>query len=290
MNRPREGQINIMKSIILSDHTATVIQEQQDKRAAANQARLDNYNNQVQFWQSNIDKTSKGFYQAWSAFGLSFRLLKYVKPWISARLAAKPAPAAPVRTYSIPTRRDLAWSAGNQGEQAVLSHLARILNDQWTVVKGYRNSKGEIDFVAVGPTGVVAIEVKNVNGHVSCDGDRWWIDKQDKYGNWVEHEKPMTDRTGRSPARQVNESAGQLQSFLASRGVNLKVSRIVILAHPKSWVRNCMNLTVDRVTRTDYLVLENLAASGFNLNTVEIGKVVDLIQRDHKHHNERGQR
>lgn len=277
-----------MKSIILSDHTATVIQEQQDKRAAANQARMDNYYNQVQLWQSNIDKTSRDIYSAWVAFGLSFRLLKYVRPWISARLASRPAP--PLRSYSIPTQRDRQWNAGNQGEQAVFNHLARILNDQWTVVKGYRNSKGEIDFVVVGPAGVVAIEVKNVNGHVSCDGDRWWIDKQDNFGNWVERGKPITDKSGRSPARQVNESASQLQSFLASRGVNLKVSRIVVLAHPKSWVQACNHLTVDRVTRTDFLVLENLAASGCNLNTVEIGKVVDLIQRDHKHHNKHGQR
>jgi Nuclease-related domain len=288
----------IMKSIILSDHTATVIQEQQDKRTAAEKARVDNYQNQVrayqaqvQLWQAKRDKPGKDLYLAWSAFGISFRLIKYIGPWISSRLMSKPVPpvppAPPLRSNR-PTQRELAWNAGNQGEQSVCNHLARLLNDQWTLVKGYRNYKGEIDFVAVGPTGVVALEVKNVNGYVSCDGDRWWIDKKDNYGTWVERGKLMTDRNGRSPARQVNESAGQLQSFLASRGVNLKVSRIVVLAHPKGWVGTCNNLTVDRVTRTDHLVPENLASNGCNLNTVEIGKVLDLIQRGHKHHNERG--
>jgi hypothetical protein len=67
--------------------------------------------------------------------------------------------------------------AGIAGEQLVATELGRALDDDWTLLRGYRNRRGEIDHLLLGPKGLFAIEVKNVNATVSIDGDRWRADK-----------------------------------------------------------------------------------------------------------------
>ncbi len=56
--------------------------------------------------------------------------------------------------------------AGIAGEQLVATELGRALNDDWTLLRGYRNRRGEIDHLLLGPKGLFAIEVKNINATV----------------------------------------------------------------------------------------------------------------------------
>jgi hypothetical protein len=107
--------------------------------------------------------------------------------------------------------------AGIAGEQLVATELGRALDDDWTLLRGYRNRRGEIDQLLLGPRGLFAIEVKNLNATVHVDGDRWRADKYDNYGNLVE-QRPIADRMGRSPSVQLNEPADDLERFLAERG------------------------------------------------------------------------
>ena len=107
--------------------------------------------------------------------------------------------------------------AGIAGEQLVATELGRALDDDWTLLRGYRNRRGEIDQLLLGPRGLFAIEVKNLNATVHVDGDRWRADKYDNYGNLVE-QRPVADRMGRSPSVQLNEPADDLERFLAERG------------------------------------------------------------------------
>src|SRR3984893_5515191 len=94
--------------------------------------------------------------------------------------------------------------AGIAGEQLVATELGRALDDEWTLLRGYRNRRGEIDHLLLGPRGLFAIEVKNLNATVHVDGDRWRADKYDNYGNLVE-QRAITDARGRSPRGQLNE-------------------------------------------------------------------------------------
>ena len=57
------------------------------------------------------------------------------------------------------------------------TELGRALDDDWTLLRGYRNRRGEIDQLLLGPRGLFAIEVKNLNATVTVDGDRWRADK-----------------------------------------------------------------------------------------------------------------
>ena len=53
--------------------------------------------------------------------------------------------------------------AGIEGEQLVASGLGRVLDDEWTLIRGYRNRRGEIDHLLLGPRGLIAIEGKHRN-------------------------------------------------------------------------------------------------------------------------------
>ena len=123
--------------------------------------------------------------------------------------------------------------AGIAGENQVATEFGRLLDDTWTLLRGYRNRRGEIDHLLLGPRGLFAIEVKNLNATVHVDGDRWRADKYDRYGNLVE-QRVIADRMGRSPSVQLNEPADDLERFLAGRGQPAEVQRVVILTHPRS--------------------------------------------------------
>jgi hypothetical protein len=192
-------------------------------------------------------------------------------------------PAMPIKQQA--GTDEQVWASGNHGERKVLDHLS-YLSDEWTLVSGYRNSKGEIDQILVGPKGLFAFEVKYVNGVVNADGDRWWIDKYDKYGNLVESNKSLTDKGGRAPSRQLNDSVNQLQAFLLKRiGIDT-IIRTVVLSHQSSKLGTIRNMTVDAIVTMDTFDVNSLLLKSNDLlDKIAIEKVLDLIKKDHKYFN-----
>jgi len=141
---------------------------------------------------------------------------------------------------SQPTDEEQRLAAGAAGERLVADALGRVLDDTWTLARGYVNRRGEIDHVLLGPRGLFAIEVKNQNATIDCHGDQWWSTKYDKYGNLVRPRQQMSNRQGRSPSVQLNEPAGQLEGFLRPRGhPAVTVGRVVVLTHPRAQLRSC---------------------------------------------------
>ncbi len=61
---------------------------------------------------------------------------------------------------------EVVFMAGAEGERKVVSTIASQLDNNWVAISGYKNPAGEIDLVVVGPPGVMAIEVKYLNGKV----------------------------------------------------------------------------------------------------------------------------
>jgi len=169
--------------------------------------------------------------------------------------------------------------AGIAGEQLVAAELGRALADDWTLLRGYRNRRGEIDHLLVGPGGLFAIEVKNINATVYVDGDRWRADKYDNYGNLVE-QREVADRKGRSPSEQLNEPAGELEWFLHERGQRVTVQRVVILTHRRSRLGPSHHLTV-RVGTSTGDVLSLVHDSADQLGERQRAEVQRLIRRDH---------
>jgi hypothetical protein len=181
--------------------------------------------------------------------------------------------------------------AGIAGEQQVATELSRALADDWTLLRGYRNRRGEIDHLLLGPQGLFAIEVKNINATVHIDGDRWRADKYDNYGNLVE-QRPITDRGGRSPSQQLNEPADDLERFLHERGQQVTVQRVVILTHRRSRLgptkNPTKNPTVNVGTSTAHLL--TLVHAGpadpqrAGLTERQRAEIARLIRRDHDFH------
>ncbi|OQA21929.1 MAG: Nuclease-related domain protein [Chloroflexi bacterium ADurb.Bin360] len=219
---------------------------------------------------------------------LAFRQRRFFAWFVSllARLWHKlsPRPQAPAPT-TVSQEEDV-WNAGEVGEQRVITALSRILPDDWTLLTGYRNPRGEIDQLLVGPPGILAIESKFINGRVSCDGDTWWRDKYDSYGNQVEKREAITDKRGRGPSAQVNAAADRLQETLSKRSPIRSVARAVVFTHDRSIIESLKNTTVDLVTTLPQLNRAAIIAAmkRSDLAGMTPAQVVELIQRDHDYH------
>lgn len=199
------------------------------------------------------------------------------------RASRPPVPAAGHAPYGSDLEQKI--MAGIAGENLVAAELGRVLDDSWTLIRGYRNRRGEIDHLLLGPRGLFAIEVKNLNATVHIDGDRWRADKYDRYGNLVE-QRVIADRLGRPPSVQLNEPADELERFLAGRGHPAEVRRVVILAHARSRLGTVRNPTVLAGTSAGY-ALDLVEASASRLDGEQRAAIADLIRRDHAFHSQR---
>jgi Nuclease-related domain len=244
-----------MRVVPLSDHPGAMLRDARQRRAARDAARPQ---------------------RRWGA-------------WLRGLLAVfrvrRPVPMAGPRA-SQPTDEEGKLAAGVAGESFVAGELGRALDDEWTLLRGYHNRRGEIDLVLLGPRGLFAIEVKNQNGRIDCHGDQWWSTRYDKYGNQVEARREMSDRRGRSPSVQLNEPATVLQGFLASRGHPVTIGRVVALVHPRSQLGRCTRPTVEICTSVREL-LGMLYASPVSVAPSERAALERLIVRDHRFHAER---
>jgi hypothetical protein len=269
-----------MRTITLSDHTTSQILQLEAARAAEQRIKWSRYQEQLSHLNERRTRASKSIKDAWTN-RRAWQLFKALFRWLAVR--QQPAPRLlPIRQ---PDNQENAVAAGNQGEALVLGVLGRSLSHQWTVLKGYRNSKGETDLLAVGPDGIAAVEIKHLNGVIHCDRDRWWRDKYDQYGNLVERGLVIQDRGGRAPSRQVNEVADALEEFLSKRGIVRHIARIVVLSHPKSTYGTMSDLTVNWVCTVGDLDLPlACSAGGYKLRDAEIERIVSLVQKDHAFH------
>lgn len=186
-----------------------------------------------------------------------------------------PRPPAPLGV----TDQEEILAAGMTGEEMVAASLGRALSDDWVLLRGYRNSRGEIDQLVLGPNGLVAIEVKYRNATVHCDGDDWSFDKYDRFGNLVE-QGTISDRRGRSPSVQLNEPS-LLEKLLRDHGFRIRIERVVLLTHPRSRLGTCRNLTVRLATSAD-AVIGLVSAAPPVLDEQQVGQIQQLIVRDHR--------
>lgn len=269
-----------MKQVTLSDHTAD------QSRSAANKRQTDfNSANEQYFKALDIHKQTGNSLREKSQ--VAFREGKYFSWLLSLfpRLFHTMSAGPRKPTMAGASREEIVWNAGNDGERRVADMLKLEFNDDWTLISGYKNSGGEIDNLLVGPLGILAIEIKFVNGRVFCNGDRWWRDKYDRYGNLVETQVQIADKRGRGPSTQVNVSADRLQSFLAKRSSVQRVSRAVILSHDSSEIGQINNQTVDVIATLRQLSARLImSALPGSLNGAKPDEVVKLIQKDHEYH------
>ncbi|MBX3625034.1 MAG: NERD domain-containing protein [Rhizobacter sp.] len=269
-----------MRHVALSNHTREQADAAADKRQERYEAALDVYRTKLKERKDRALELATISSDAWTAkrylawFGSLLPRLNHV-------LSA--SPSSPIKEQA--SREELLWEIGGEGEQRVLRFLASRLPDEWVALSGYWNPGGEVDLLLVGPPGVMAIEIKYINGKVYCDRDHWRKDKYDKYGNLVETAISLADRRGRSPSAQLNAPADRLQRYLAERTPVKRVLRCVVLSHEASRIGGVTAPTVDEVVLlTDFYpeAVFDRVLTGKEHYLVD--DLVRLIERDHAYH------
>lgn len=273
----------IVRIVELSNHPVEMLDRERDRRALVEQQQQEHYEHELARHDALVEQArevreqARASWRLWRWLGLTWEL------W----MVEGQSPRPPVALAG--TREEAKVSAGARAERAVADRLAGALGEEWVLLCGYRNRRGEVDQLLIGPGGFFAIEIKYRNATVHCDGDSWWFEKYDRYGNRV-GEGWITDRRGRSPSWQLREPVGELQEFLARRGQPTRIKPIVLLTHARSELGSMQNLTVDVATSPDY-VLELASASQNALDAQQCAAIEQLIIQDHAFHaNRRPQR
>lgn len=194
-----------------------------------------------------------------------------------------------------PSNQEESIRAGRDAERRVAADLERALDGDWVLLRGYRNRRGEIDGLLLGPRGLFAYEVKYLNGTVHINGDDWQCEKFDKYGNLVQPRAPLRDRGGRSPSRQLRDPTNELRDWLAKRGQRVAVTPVVLLVHDRSRIGALRHPTVTVATSARELArvaLDPGDSAGPGKPLLGAGRraaIEKIIADDHRHH-ERGTR
>jgi hypothetical protein len=270
-----------MRFVPLSDHPGDMLAEARRTRESAGGLAGERYRQELVSHDARIAEARERRDKARAERDLLSRLRWGLIAWWR-RLARPPRPRAALA----PSHGEEAIKGGIKGEQEVADVLSGALGDAWALVKGYRNRRGEIDYLLLGPGGMFAIEVKYVNGTFAITRERWRYVRYDNYGNQV-GEGLLQDARRRPPNVQLAEPLAALELFLASRGQSVRMRPVVLLNHPKARVTlSAPDVGVEVLTSTAQLRDLVRAAEG-QLAARKLAEVERLIIRDHHFHEER---
>jgi hypothetical protein len=267
----------VMRVVELSNHPGRMLSEARGKRQTAQQLERSRYDKAVARHEASLRRARRARDRA----RVQRQWLSWLRLALAVRRERRQAPRPPaLLAGGRDSDREEILAAGLAGEELVATGLGRKLDDEWTLVRGYRNRRGEIDHLLLGPRGVVAIEVKYRNATVHCDGDDWRFDKYDNYGN-LRQQGQLADGGGRSPSLQLNEPADALQELLRARGHAVPVQRVLMFTHPRSRIGHLRRATVHVATSVDF-VIDLVNGSAPTLTARQLSAMRQLIERDHR--------
>ncbi len=197
-----------MRLITLSDHVGDMLAKERSEQNAARARAQERYQQELAGYQRSIASARKERDQA--------RAQRRLLSWLRLALALRRLRLAPPRPpVVVPDGGTGALEAGARGEREAAQTLGAGLGDAWVLVTGYKNPKGEIDCLLLGPGGLFAVEVKYANGTFTVTRDQWSYVKYDNYGNPVER-GTLTDHGDqqRPPNVQLTEPLVMLEDFL----------------------------------------------------------------------------
>ena len=274
-----------MRQIILSDHVSDVLDEMNKRREDRHAVKVEKYRNELKKRQDSIDERKRLLTEAWKRRKF-LQVIVNALEYLDGLTIAKPQ--IPFREG--PDEIDRKYLCGREGEQKVDGYLGARLSDEWILLSGFRNFKGEIDRILVGPGGIFSMEVKNRNGHIFCESDYWTLDKYDRYGKLVEGNIVIADggkENGkrRGPSRQLNEPTDMLEKFLKRTLPDCRICRIIIFTHERARLGNLDNPTVDDVIflHSGWNIESTIEKSSWRLTNPEVEKIVQKIKAYHQY-------
>ena len=146
------------------------------------------------------------------------------------------------------------WWQGSDGEAATSGQLRRCRRQGWRVVHNLMLEAGDIDHIAVGPGGVVAIETK------STDADWEWLSRQSIHRGWT---------------RQASSSAARARALVRQHaGLAVQVRPVVA-----AWVRGLADVGPVECNGVRIVHGSTLADLLGDLDPVLTGEQVDQIHQ-----------
>jgi len=270
-----------MRFVPLSDHPGDMLAEARRERAAAAGETGVRYRQQLAAYQERISQAERRLAKARADRDPLARLRWGLITWWRRRARPPRQPPGPA-----PTHDEEAIKGGIRGEQEVADVLRGALGDAWALVKGYRNRRGEIDYLLLGPGGLFAIEVKYVNGTFAITRERWRYVRYDNYGNQV-GAGLLQDARRRPPNVQLAEPLAALEQFLASRGLSARMRPVVLLNHPKARISQLdADVGVEVIVSTAAL-RDLIRAADEQVSARKLTDIERLVIRDHHFHEER---
>lgn len=267
-----------IKIIVLSSHA-------KDKATQERRQREDAYTVETEQYRLAIEGRQRESEGRGNALAIAWRqreVLGVIKAFMVCEALRKTTvPSAPlIRSAS---RDEILWAYGHEGERQLDDFLQERLDNDWTLIAGCRNHKGEIDRILIGPRGVFAFEVKNHVGVIYCQGDRWWRDRCNRVGQIIEYGALINDRGGRGPSQQLNEPVDQLQIRLGHLLPSVRIIRIVLFANADARLGEMSGLTVDVVSTLASLDLAQvLGISTTRLSPGQCESVCNSIVATHR--------
>ncbi|MGH3168192.1 MAG: nuclease-related domain-containing protein [Trebonia sp.] len=257
-----------MRTVVLSDHPDDMLSDEIGKRrqrASEQEAVLSTT------VRDREEARARGRWLRW--LRLAFRAGRERRELVRRRMFSQ-----------VPTHKEDSIRAGRDAERRVAADLGCALDDDWVLFRGYRNRRGEIDGILLGPRGLLAYEVKYHNGTVYISGDEWLSERFDKYGNLVRNRAPM--QGSRSPSLQLSEPAAALADWLGKRGQQIAITPVVLLAHERSRIGAIRNPTVKVATSVEDL-LRLAGRPAAKLGPGRRAAIEKIIRDDHRHHDHR---
>lgn len=240
----------------------------------------DRYRRQLAAHQARVGQARERRDQA-RAQGNPLAALRWALAAWWRRRGAPPPPRQPPSSDA--SRDEGAYQGGIKGEQEVATVLGGALGDAWSLVKGYYNRRGEIDYLLLGPGGLFAVEVKYVNGTFAITRERWRYARYDNYGNRVA-DGVVADVRRRPPNVQLLEPLAMLEQFLASRGQPVRMRPVVLLNHPKARIAQCADDVGVEVLTSTTALLDLVSTSEGQLDARKLSVIERLVVRDHHFH------
>jgi hypothetical protein len=267
-----------IKIIVLSSHA-------KDKATQARRQREDDYTVEAEQYRLATEIRQRESEGRGHALAIAWRqreALGVIKAFMDCETLRKtPTPSSPlIRSAS---KEEILWANGHEGERMLDDFLHERLDNDWTLIAGCRNHKGEIDRILVGPMGVFAFEVKNHVGVIYCQGDWWWRDRFAHGGRILESGTPIKDRGGRSPSQQLNEPVDHLQIRLGHLMPGGRIIRIVLFTNAEARLGEMSGITVDVVSTLASLdLVQVLGISTVRLSSGQCESVHNSIVATHR--------
>lgn len=272
---------NGMQHIILSDHREEQLRRLRAEREQRYQQARVEYQQELRSYDEELTALAETYQTAIRRL----RLFQASGAWWRRRTLLKRGdPPAPV--LEGPSVEEQRHQAGAEAEQRLAADLlAALPGTAWALLKGYQNQKGGIDYLLIGPVGVVALACQHLSGTIICTKDRWMRQKYDPKGAPVT-QVPILDRTGRTPSQQLNEPVTELIEGLSRKGVNCDISRAVILTHQDVRLSTVEGSTVQIIlfSNVQPLLWELCRSASSSIPTE---RIVEFVKEDHKYWQER---